>query len=47
MASIQVKHFVVPAAGDDAAEEALNRFLRGHQVLEVREEFVADAANSR
>lgn len=46
MASIQVKHFVVPAAGDDAAEEALNRFLRGHQVLDVREEFVPDGANS-
>ena len=46
MADIQLKHFFIPAAGDAADEEALNRFLRGHQVLEVRQEFVADGVNS-
>ena len=37
---------MIRAGGDEATEEALNRFLRGHQVLEVRQEFVADGANS-
>jgi superfamily II DNA helicase RecQ len=46
MASIQLKHFLIRAIGDEAAEEALNRFLRGHQVLDVRQEFVGDGANS-
>ena len=46
MASIQLKHFMIRASGDEATEEALNRFLRGHQVLEVRQEFVADGSNS-
>jgi superfamily II DNA helicase RecQ len=46
MASMQVRHFMVRAVGDGTAEEELNRFLRGHQVLEVRQEFVADGPNS-
>ncbi|PIY36005.1 MAG: hypothetical protein COZ06_37115 [Armatimonadetes bacterium CG_4_10_14_3_um_filter_66_18] len=46
MASIQLKHFFIHAGGDAAAEDALNSFLRGHQVLEIRQEFVADGANS-
>jgi len=46
MADIQLKYFVISASGDQAAEEALNRFLRGHQVLQVQQEFVADGANS-
>lgn len=46
MASIQLKHFMIRAMGDGAAEEELNRFLRGHQVLEVRQEFVAEGPNS-
>ena len=46
VASMQLKHFVIRAVGDAAAEESLNRFLRGHQVLELRQEFVADGANS-
>ncbi len=46
MASMQLKHFMIQATGDEAAEEALNRFLRGHQVLEVRQEFVANGAYS-
>lgn len=47
MADIQLKHFMIPAEGAGDAEEALNRFLRGHQVLSVRQEFVADGAGSR
>ena len=46
MASIQLKHFMIRVIGDEAAEDALNRFLRGHQVLEVRQEFVPNGSNS-
>ncbi len=46
MASMQLKHFMIQATGDEVAEEVLNRFLRGHQVLEVRQEFVANGAYS-
>ena len=46
MATVQLRHFMIPAAGDDAAEEALNRFLRSCQVLDVREEFVPDGSGS-
>lgn len=44
MADIQLRHFQIPASGDEAADEALNRFLRSHQVLRVHEEFVSDGA---
>jgi superfamily II DNA helicase RecQ len=37
----QVKHFVVPVFGGDDAEDALNRFLRNHAVLEVHRELWA------
>jgi superfamily II DNA helicase RecQ len=47
MADIQLKHFLIPVEGGADAEEALNRFLRGHQILSVREEFVAAGADSR
>ena len=46
MADIQLKHFCIPAVGDQVAEEAMNQFFRGHQVLDVREEFVAHPPNS-
>jgi superfamily II DNA helicase RecQ len=46
MANIQVKYFMIPACGDDAAEEAVNRFLRGHQVLDVRQEFDTSPGSS-
>ena len=46
MASTQLKHFMIRVVGDDVAEDALNRFLRGHQVLEVRQEFVPNGSNS-
>ena len=46
MAHIQIKHFFIRAIGERTAEDALNRFLRGHQVLNVRQEFVADGTNS-
>ena len=47
MADIQLKHFMIPAEDAADAEEALNRFLRGHQILNVRQEFVAAGADSR
>ena len=46
MADIQLKHFMIRAIGDEGGEDALNRFLRGHQVLEVRQEFVPNGSNS-
>ncbi len=46
MANIQLKYFMIPASGDEAGEEALNRFLRGHQVLDVRQEFSATPGSS-
>ncbi|MBN1654624.1 MAG: HRDC domain-containing protein [Deltaproteobacteria bacterium] len=42
----QIRHFTVPVYEGRAAEEELNRFLRGHQILEVREEFTANGSNS-
>jgi superfamily II DNA helicase RecQ len=38
---MQFKIFTVPA-GDDAAMEELNRFLRGNKVLEVEQQLVAN-----
>jgi superfamily II DNA helicase RecQ len=46
MANIQLKYFMIPTSGDDAAEETLNRFLRGHQVLDVRQEFDTSPGSS-
>lgn len=40
MASYQLKYFMVPAGGDPTAEDALNRFLRSHSVLQIRQKFV-------
>lgn len=39
---MQYKFFRIPASGDAAAEEEMNRFLRGHRVLTTNKEFVAD-----
>ncbi len=46
MASVQLKHFTIRAIGDEVAEESVNRFLRGHSVLDVRQEFVPNGTNS-
>lgn len=46
MAQPQFKYFAVPAFGDAAAEEALNRFLRSHAILDVRQEFVESGSSS-
>lgn len=43
---MQVRFFCVPATGDLAAEEELNRFLRSHRVLAVQREFVASGLGS-
>ncbi len=47
MADFQLKHFTIPADGPADIQETLNRFLRGHQVLSIRQEFVADGPDSR
>src|SRR5271155_2176729 len=38
--------FVVPIKNFDGAEAEMNGFLRGHRVLAVKKEFVADEENS-
>jgi superfamily II DNA helicase RecQ len=45
MTDLQIRHFSIPAVGDRAAEEALNHFLRANQILDIRQEFVADPPN--
>ena len=37
---MQFKLFSIPATGDAAAEEELNRFLRSHRAVSVRKELV-------
>lgn len=39
---MQLKSFVIPLADSLAAEEELNRFLRGHRVLQVSRQFSAE-----
>ena len=43
---MQIKTFWVNARGDETAEEALNRFLRGHRVLEVEKQLVVHGLES-
>ena len=43
---MQLKLFVVPVKNVNAAEAEMNAFLRGHRVLAVKKEFVADGENS-
>jgi superfamily II DNA helicase RecQ len=43
---MQLKLFVVPIKNVSEAEAEMNRFLRGHRVLAVKKEFVADGENS-
>ena len=43
---MQLKLFVVSIKNLGAAEAEMNAFLRGHRVLAVKKEFVADGENS-
>jgi superfamily II DNA helicase RecQ len=43
---MQLKLFMVPVKNATAAEGEMNAFLRGHQVLAVKKELVADGENS-
>ena len=43
---MQLKVFVLPVKNLGAAEAEMNAFLRGHRVLAVKEEFVADGEDS-
>ena len=43
---MQLKVFVLPVKNLGAAEAEMNAFLRGHRVLAVKKEFVADGENS-
>ena len=43
---MQLKLFVLPIKNLGAAEAEMNGFLRGHRVLAVKKEFVADGGNS-
>jgi len=43
---MQLKLFVLPIKNLAAPEAEMNAFLRGHRVLAVKKEFVADGENS-
>ena len=43
---MQLKLFVLPIKNLGVAEAEMNAFLRGHRVLAVKKEFVADGENS-
>lgn len=43
---MQYRFFAIPAVDACEQTEELNQFLRGHRVLQVQREFVADGANS-
>ena len=42
---MQLKVFMAPVENVAAAEAEVNAFLRGHRVLAVKKEFVADGEN--
>jgi superfamily II DNA helicase RecQ len=43
---MQLKVFAVPALGDDAATDALNRFLGAHRIVTVDRHFVPNGPSS-
>jgi len=43
---MQIKLITIPASGNKATEEEMNRFLRGHRILDVSHEFVQNGMNS-
>lgn len=40
---MQIKTFMLPVASAEHTEEELNRFLRGHRVLQVERHFCPDS----
>ena len=40
---MQIKTFVLPVLSSECSEEELNRFLRGHRVLQVERHFCPDS----
>lgn len=42
MEKMQIKTFSVPVFGNSAIEEEVNRFLRGHRILQVERHFCPD-----
>lgn len=44
---MQIKIFTIPIGDSEIPEKEVNAFLRGHRVLEVVHEFVADGSDSR
>ena len=43
---MQVRFFNIPIRENEQSADDLNGFLRGHRVLELREQFVNDGSNS-
>lgn len=43
---MQIKIFTVPLQGGEVASEELNRFLRGHKILQVEQQLVSEASGS-
>lgn len=39
---MQIKLYTIPVFGSEAIEEELNRFLRGHRILQLERHFCAD-----
>ena len=39
---MQIKSFTIPVFGSEPIEEELNRFLRGHRILQLERHFCAD-----
>lgn len=44
--SVQLRVFTIPIANPAATEDRLNAFLRGHRVVNVTKQFVANGENS-
>ena len=44
---MQFEYFIIPAGSPKEAAGELNRFLRSHRILAVRQEFLGDMANPR
>lgn len=40
--NMQIKLFTIPVFGSDSIEEEMNRFLRGHRILQLERHFCAD-----
>lgn len=43
---MQIKIFSVPAVGGEAINEDLNKFLRGHKILQVEQQLINEAGGA-